>query len=158
LKDSRIPRLHFALGYLLWCESKWIESATEFQLELQVDPKSINAQIYLADSLVRQDEIAKALTILSPLVGSEQSNALVHRDLGTIDAHNGQTADAIREFTAAIEADPEDPEPHLQLAKLYQATNQRSEADGELQKAKALPSRSNPTLEEALDSAEAPVP
>ena len=158
LKDQRMSQLHFGLGYLLWSESKWSESAAQFESELQINPKSINAQIYLADSCIRQNEFAKALAVLSALIPNEPSEALFHRDLGIIFANDGRAADAIRELTAAIEADPEDPQPHAQLAKLYQATNQRSEAEGELQKAKALPSRSKPSLEEALDSAETPAP
>jgi Flp pilus assembly protein TadD len=158
LKDSGMSQLHFGLGYLLWSEGKWSESAAQFKSELQINPKSINAQIYLADSWVRQNEFAKAWAVLSPLIPNEPFEALLHRDLGIIYANDGRAADAIREFAASIEADPEDPEPHVQLAKLYQATNQRSEASAELQEVKALRSRSNPSLEEALDSAETPTP
>ncbi|WP_348262911.1 tetratricopeptide repeat protein [Telmatobacter sp. DSM 110680] len=158
LKDPRMPQLHFGLGYLLWSESKWSESAAQFESELQINPKFINAQIYLADSWVRQNEFAKALAVLSPLIPSARSEALFHRDLGIIYANSGRAADAIREFATSIEADPEDPEPHIQLAKLYQTTNQRSAVDGELQKAKGLASRSNPSLEEVLSSTETPVP
>jgi tetratricopeptide (TPR) repeat protein len=158
LKDRQKPQLHFGLGYLLWSESKWIESTAEFQLELQNDPQSTIAQIYLADAWVRQNEFAKALAVLSPLTGREQSQTLVHLDLGIIYANDGRTADAIRELTEAIEADTEDPEPHFHLAKLYQTTNQLTKSNCELQKAKKLAPENNPSLKEAIDSADSPTP
>ena len=158
LKDPKQPHLHFALGYLLWSESKWAESAAEFQLELQNNPQAIDAQVFLADSWVRQNEFAKALAVLKSLTVSEPYEALVHRDLGIIYANDKRTADAIRELTAACEAYPGDPEPHLQLAKLYQAANQQSEASKEFMKAKTLPPQGIPPLEEVMYADESPVP
>jgi len=158
LKDPREPRLHFALGYFLWSERKWAESAAEFQLELQNDPQATDAQVFLADSWVQQNEFVKAASLLESLTVSEAYAALVHRDLGIIYANEKRTEDAIRELTAASEADPEAPEPHLQLAKLYQAANQQSDASKELMKARTLHPQSLPSLEEVIDAAQSPAP
>ena len=96
--------------------------------------------------------------MLESLTVSEAYAALIHRDLGIIYANGKRTEDAIRELTAASDADPGDPEPHRQLAKLYEAANQQSDASKELAKARTLHPQSLPSLEEVMDAAQSPAP
>ena len=39
LTNPNEPNAHFGLGYLLWTQRNWTEAASEFQLELQNDPR-----------------------------------------------------------------------------------------------------------------------
>jgi len=59
--NPKAPNVHFGLGYLLWAQRKWTDAATEFELELQNDPRHTKARAYLADTLVRQNQYARAL-------------------------------------------------------------------------------------------------
>ena len=158
LVNPKEPNVHFGLGYLLWTQSQWAEAANEFRLELQNDPQHVKARIYLADSLVRQHEFAKASAELEKLVASDRSESLVHRDLGITYAVTGRSADALRELKIAIESDPEDVEPHLQVAKLYHSIGKRDEANAELDRAKNLPPQSHLSLQEMICSIETPAP
>ncbi len=158
LTNPREPNVHFGLGYLLWTQSHGTEAANEFQLELENSPEHAKARIYLADSRVRQNELAKALPELEKLVASNRSEPLVHRDLGIIYAIDGRNEDAIREFRAALELDPDDVETRSQIAKLFQAMGKSAEANAGLEKVRSLPSRRPPSLQEMIDSIEDPAP
>lgn len=152
------PNVHFGLGYLLWTENKWSEAANEFQLETQNYPEHLKARIYLADSWVQQSEFDKSLPELEKLGAGNESESIVHRDLGIIYAHSGRNEDAIRELGMAEQSDPEDLESRTRLAKLYELVGKREESNAELEAARKLPLRSHASLEEAIDSVESPAP
>jgi len=156
--NSKEPDVHFGLGYLLWIQSKWADAANEFQLELENNPQHVKARIYLADSWLRQNEIAEALPELEKFVAGDQPDPLAHRDLGIIYANSGRNEDAIRELKMAIESDSQDVEPHLLLAKVYRSMGRGDEANGELDRAGKLPQRNHLSLEETIDSIETPAP
>jgi tetratricopeptide (TPR) repeat protein len=156
--DPNQPNVHFGLAYLLWTENKWPEAANEFQLEIQNNPGNLRASIYLADSWVQENEFAKALPELEKLVASNGPEPIVCLDLGIIYANNGRNDDAIRELRMASQFDPDDLEPHIKIAKLYEAVGKRKEAYAELEKAKKLPPRRHASLEETMDSIESPTP
>jgi tetratricopeptide (TPR) repeat protein len=157
LKNPTEINVHFGLGYLLWRQSKWLEAADEFQLELQNDSRHVKARIYLADAWVQQHEFAKALPELERLA-SDESEQLVHRDLGIIYANSGRSVDAIRELTMAAFTDPDDKEPHFQMAQLYRSVGRREEANAELDRARKLSSPSHSSLQEMIDSIDNPLP
>ncbi len=156
LKNPDAPNAHFGLGYLLWTQRNWTDAASEFQSELQINPRHARARIYLADSWIREGEFAKAQQMLDELPTADKSDSLFHRDLGIIYANNNRSADAIRELTMAAESDPEDTESHLQLAKLYQSIGKRDEANTELDRAKRIRAPGHQSLGEVIDSIEAP--
>ena len=158
LANPKQPNVHFGLGYLLWTQSKWEEAANEFDLELQNDSQHTKAQIYRSDSWVRLNEFAKALPELEKLNAGDQSEPLVHRDLGVVYANDGRYEDAIREFRRSIESEPGAAESHLQLAKAYQSIGNRNEANAEADRAKRLPPPRLPSLQEMIDSIETPAP
>ena len=156
--NPKEPDVHFGLGYLLWIQSKWADAANEFQLELENNPQHLKARIYLADSWLRQNEIAEALPELEKLVAGDQPDPLAHRDLGIIYANSGRNQDAVRELKMAIESDSKDVEPHLLLAKVYRSMGRGDEANGELDRAGKLPQHNHLSLEETIESIETPAP
>ena len=160
--NPKEPNVHFALGYLLWTQSRWADAANEFDLEIQNDPQNGKAQVYRADSWVRQGAFAKALPELQRLAAGDPSEPLVHLDLGMAFAKAGKGEDAIRELKMAIESDPEDAEPHLQLANVYRSMEKAGEkmdvANAEVDKAKRLSAANHPSLQELIDSIENPLP
>ena len=150
------PNVHFGLGYLLWKQSRWSDAALEFQLELDKNPEHKSSRIYLADAWVHQGESAKAQAALEGLLSTDQSEPLVHRDLGIIYAKAGRSDDAIRELGLAMKLDPDDAETPLELAKLLG----RRAKKRALQTAasKVVPSREPASLQEMIVSIEDPVP
>jgi len=158
LANPKEPNVHFGLGYLLWTRSQWTEAAQEFQLELENNPEHVKARIYLADAHVQQSTFAKALPELEKLVASDQSEPLVHRDLGIIYANMGRNEDAIRELRLAMKLDPDDVESRLEIVKLDRSMGRRDEETAELTKIKDLPPRRPASLQEMIDSIENPAP
>ena len=152
------PNVHFGLGYLLWKQSRWSEAATEFQLELENNPEHLKARIYLADTQVRQGAFAEALPVLEKLEAGNQSEPLVHRDLGIIYLHEGRNEDGVREFRAAIKLDPEDTESRSQIAQLSRASARSDQANAGYGNVRTLPSRRPASLQEMIDSIENPAP
>jgi Flp pilus assembly protein TadD len=156
--NAKQPNVHFALGYLLWTEDKWADAADEFQRELENDLGHANARVYLSDSRVRLHQFAEALPDLEALAAGKASGPLVHSDLGLIYMDAGRNQDAIRELKAAIEAGPDNPEPHLALSKLYDSMGEKLKASTELAAFRRLPAPGHPSLQRMIDSIENPVP
>ena len=92
------------------------------------------------------------------IVESDRSDPLAHRDLGAIYADSGSIEAAILELRTAMVFDPEDAETYTQIARLYQSIGKKEEAKAELNRAKQLPSRRLPSLQEMLVSIESPAP
>jgi Flp pilus assembly protein TadD len=152
------PNVHFGLGYLLWTQRRWSEAAREFQSELENNRQHVMSRIYLADAWVRQGEFAKARPALEELASGDQSEPLVHRDLGIIYANMGRNEDAIRELRLAMKLDPDDVESRLEIVKLDRSMGRRDEETAELTKIKDLPPRRPASLQEMIDSIENPAP
>jgi tetratricopeptide (TPR) repeat protein len=158
LASPKEPNVHFALGYLFWTQGMWKEAADEFDSELQNESQNVKARIYLADSWVQQGEFAKAQPELEKLNATDNSDPLVHRDLGMIYAKSNRTDDAIRELRTAMELDPGDAELHLRAARVYRSLGRGDQADAEGEKARKLPPQRHQSLQEMIDSIEAPAP
>jgi tetratricopeptide (TPR) repeat protein len=156
--NPKEPNVHFGLGYLLWKQSRWSEAATEFQLELDNNPQHVMSRIYISDARVRQGEFEKARPALQELVTSDQSEPLLHRDLGIIYAQAGRSDDAVRELRLAMKLDPDDAETHLEIAKLLRATGETDDESRESAASKIVPPRKPPSLQEMIDSLEDPAP
>jgi tetratricopeptide (TPR) repeat protein len=156
--NPKEPNVHFGLGYLLWKQSRWSDAAQEFQLELDNNPEHQISRIYLADVWVRQGEFARAQPALEDLVSPDQSEPLVHRDLGIIYANAGRYDDAMREFRLAIKIDPDNAETHLEVAKLIRLTGKKDEDSAESGSIKSLPPRKPSSLQEMIDSIQDPAP
>lgn len=156
--NPKEPNVHFGLGYLLWKQSRWSDAAQEFQLELDNNPEHQISRIYLADVWIRQGEFARAQPALEDLVSADQSEPLVHRDLGIIYANAGRYDDAMREFRLAIKIDPDNAETHLEVAKLIRLTGKKDEDSAESGSIKSLPPRKPSSLQEMIDSIQDPAP
>ena len=147
------PNVHFGLGYLLRKQSRWSDAALEFQLELDKNPEHKSSRIYLADAWVHQGESAKAQAALEGLLSTDQSEPLVHRDLGIIYAKAGRSDDAIRELGLAMKLDPDDAETPPELAKLLRPKGEKEDKGAATaSKAKVVPSREPASLQEMIVS------
>ncbi len=114
------------------------EAAEQFQAELENNPRQSLAMLYLADTYIQLNRDDEARPLLEKLAQENSGNAMMHRDLGTVDAEAGRNEDALREFEAAIALKPADPNTHWRLARLYRAMGRKADANAELEKTRTL--------------------
>ena len=148
--DPKQPNVHFGLGYLLWTQSHYTESAAEFAAELQNDAQNLPARAFLGDCYVKLNDYAKARPELEMALARDPSSAMVHRDLGIVLASEGKSEEAANELLKAIAYDPKDAAPHWRLARLYQSMGKRQEAAAELQKVSTMTKEANQPLTRRL--------
>lgn len=136
--NPKEPNVHFGLGYLLWTQKQYSEAQKEFQAELDNNPQHGKARAYFADTLVRQDDYARAEPELKKSIADEPMFALPYLDLGIIEAASGRNQDAIRAFKKAMALEPKDVDSHWRLARLYQSMGKREEARTEFARVTAM--------------------
>ena len=140
------PNVHFGLGYLLWMQTEYRAAASEFQAELVNDPDHIQAMLYLADSLIQQNQYETAAPLLEKVLKQDSGQGLGHLDLGIVLAQAGRNEEALRELTVAAKLIPEDVNVHWRLGRLYRSMGKIDEAKAEFAKASSL----NKAADEAL--------
>ena len=152
--NPKEPNVHFGLGYLLWTQNQFEESAREFQAELANVPENAQALAFLADSDLQLDRAADAMPLIEKAIKIDPGLARAHLDLGILYSDSGRREDAIRELKTAVRLSPEDPSPHWRLARLYQAAGNKTEANLEFQKTSDLHKVENDTILKQLKAAQ----
>lgn len=136
--DSKMPDVHFGLGYLLWGKRQYQDAIPELQAELENNPKHAQAMTYLADCNVHLGHPDVAAPLLERAIAIDPGIELAHLDLGSIDADAGRLDDALREFNAAAKLAPNDVDVHWRLGRLYRTMGKKDLAKAELDKARGI--------------------
>jgi tetratricopeptide (TPR) repeat protein len=136
--NPKEPNVHFGLGYLLWTERQYPEAATEFQTEVNNDPRHMQALLYLANSKIEMNRMDEARPLLEQVVRSIPNNSMGHLDLGIVYAEQDRKQQALAEFQTAAKLAPDDVNVHWRLGRLYRALGKTAEAKVELEKASNL--------------------
>ena len=144
--DPSAPNVHFGLGYLLWTQSAYPESAQEFAAELANDPAHSLAQLYLADARIQMGKMEDARPLLEALVKSAPSDFKAHLDLGIVYAEAQRYDEAIREYQSAAKLSPNDANVHWRLGRLYRAMGRTEDAKAEFAKTGDLNKAANERL------------
>jgi tetratricopeptide (TPR) repeat protein len=139
--SPNIPNVHFGLGYLLWKLNQIDEAGHEFSLELALDPNNGQALAYLGDVAIKKNDNDTARRYLQRAIEQKDAIRLAYLDMGTLNAGAGQTGEAEINFKRAIAMDPDDPEAHWRLGRLFQTMGDKAQADVELAKVKLLHQR-----------------
>lgn len=71
-------RLWLALGIAQQIEGKMSEAHSSFEKSLQIEPKSVPALAYLANSLIEQARYAEAVKIYERALALDERNAILH--------------------------------------------------------------------------------
>jgi tetratricopeptide (TPR) repeat protein len=150
------PNAHFGLGYLLWKQQHFDEAANEFQAELNINPTHSQSRVYLADSLVEINQFEKARPDLEKLSAESNASAMVHRDLGIVYGETGHPEDAMKQLQQAVLLDPSYVSAHWRLAKLYQATGNKTLAKSEFAIVSAMKQQNSRPLTLQLDVSPTP--
>ncbi len=153
--DPKVPGVHFGLGYLLWCQSKFDEAAQQFQLESENNPNDAESIAYWADSEVRLEQPDAARPLLEKALQMNQHEELPWLDLGIIDAGAGHNEVALREFKTAERMAPSDVQVHWRLARLYQSMGNKPAASMEFAVTKKLNKQADESVFQKLHAAQA---
>jgi Tetratricopeptide repeat/Doubled CXXCH motif (Paired_CXXCH_1)/Cytochrome c554 and c-prime len=81
----------------------------------------------LASVLLQQGLVSLAIQMFSRTVVQQPSNARYAYCLGAALARSGKIGDAIKELRRSIELDPSQPDPYLELARIYAEAGQEGE-------------------------------
>jgi tetratricopeptide (TPR) repeat protein len=144
--NPKEPNVHFGLGYLLWTERQYPEAASEFQAEIENDPRHVQAMLYLANSEIELNRQEDARPLLEKVVKDAPQNSMGHLDLGIVYDDEGRKQDALLEFQAAARSNPSDVNVHFRLGRLYRSLGKTAEAKAELDKASNLNKATNEGL------------
>ena len=136
--DPHSSLAHLArAAFLQQTSNKIDEVIAEYNATLADDPKSVQAhfglgRMYLVkkDSAKEMDEYKKALAI-------DPNNYGAHEALGDAYLHQGTATmpDALHQYTAAAQLQPNNPEPHWGLGLIMMKANRWKEAEAELKAA-----------------------
>jgi len=148
--NPKQPLAHFGLGYLLWTQKQYPESAAEFQSELANNPKHAQSLLYLADADIQMNQIDAATPLLEKVIKLDPTLPLAHLDLGIVAAEAGRNDEALREFLAAEKKMPDDVNVHWRLARLYRSMGRKDEAKAEFDKASTLNKQADEALYEKI--------
>lgn len=128
------PGTHYKLGDAYWAISQWDAATKEFDAELANDPRSCLSHYKLGNIVLMQhgdpqsalDELNKSIAMCSELTDAREDRA---RALLRMDKYQ----DALPDLTAAVHANPNDPQPHFLLAQAYRSLGRTQEAQSEMQ-------------------------
>ena len=135
---TRLPDVHFDLGYVLWGLMQYEEAVQEFQAELADNPDHAQALAYLADTGMRLGRPQQAAPLLQNAIGINQRIELAHLNLGILWNDAGRKDDALRELKIAETLGANDQNVRWQLARFYQGMGREDEAKVEFGKTRNL--------------------
>lgn len=154
--DPKLPRVHFGLGYLLWCQSQFEEAAQQFQLEVENSPNDAESVAYWADSDVRLNRDDAARPLVERALKMDSRQELPWLDLGILDANASSNDAAFKDFQTAEKLAPSDVQVHWRLARLYQAMGKHALAQAEFAKTRRLTKAADESLREKLAASHGP--
>src|SRR6202040_1262044 len=121
------PNLHFAFGRLLLETHDTDQAISEFQLELQRDPKNVNSMLEIA-AVLRMTDPQAALNYAIEAAKLAPQLPFAHYILGLLRFDTGDPAAAIPELEIAQKAFPQEAEVYFSLGKAYGRAGRKAEA------------------------------
>ncbi len=105
---------------------------------LAADPKNVDAQILLANSLAGLKDLDGAVTELEEAIQLSPDRSATYANLGTIELGRGRRESAENAFKRAVELAPKSAAAHMALGSFYWSTAQWTAAEHELAQALAV--------------------
>jgi tetratricopeptide (TPR) repeat protein len=154
----REPNVHFGLGYLRWELKQYDEAATEFKTELSIAPDNAQASAYLGDIDMKKNDPASAIPLLKKALQSNSGIRIAWLDMGIILAQQGHTQEAIIHLKHAVKLDPERPDAHFRLGRIYESMGSQAAAQKEFDKVRALHEKAEEDVGRKMGTAPPPLP
>ena len=121
------PNLHFAFGRLLLETHDTDQAISEFQRELQRDPKNVNSMLEIA-AVLRMTDPQAALNYAIEAAKLAPQLPFAHYILGLLRFDTGDPAAAIPELEIAQKAFPQEAEVYFSLGNAYGRAGRKADA------------------------------
>jgi len=125
------PNVYFGIGYLYWESDKYDEATSAFEEELRIDPGNAQALTYLGDMAMRKDEPDQALALLNKAVQLRSDIRLAYLDIAAIQVDKKNYTEALAALRHAEKLDPEQPDAHFRMGRVYQLLGNMAAAQKE---------------------------
>lgn len=132
------PNVNFGLGYLYWKLHKYDEAKEAFQRELDIDPKNAQALAYLGDIELKRNAPEKALPLLNKAIQLRNDIRIAYLDIGAILMEQKRYTEALSPLLHAEKLDPEQPDAHYRLARVYREMGNAAASQKEFAKVREL--------------------
>jgi len=123
-----------AASYLL-AGGQFEDARARAQIALKLDPKNLDAQIVVGNSLAGLKDLDAALKQLEDATRLDPSSASAFASLGAVQLARGSSNDAELAFRRAVETNPNLPNAHMALAGFLWASGRPDEAEQSFKKA-----------------------
>ena len=120
---------------------------------MTIDPTNAQSLAYLGDIELKMNHPEKALELLTKALANKNDIRIAYADLGAIYMDQKKYDDALRAFERAVKLDPDQPDMHFRLGRVYQAMGNAPAAAREFARAKELHKRSDDALLKKLSDA-----
>lgn len=121
---------HFDLGYVYTAQQENDKAIAEYRHAIALDPKMEQAQLNLGIALLSSSP-KDAVEPLQNVVALDYSFARGHLLLGVAEQRSGDTAAAEKELLVAAKLNPDEPEAHAHLGRIYLADGKAADAEAQ---------------------------
>lgn len=104
--DPKRPEAHDMLGSAMQSLGFGAEALQQFRLALEADPDYINARYDLAKAFAREGKYDDAAAEFERVAHDFPNSARIQDEYGVLLARSGRTAQALKQFDAALAIDP----------------------------------------------------
>jgi hypothetical protein len=112
------PNMHANLGRVYWEQGLKSAATDEFNAALQIDPNLVLARLYIAEMAIDNRDYETVVSTLEPTLAIAGNDPAIHVNLGIGYRGTGRLEDAKKSYEKALDLDPSDPSPYLNLAVL----------------------------------------
>jgi tetratricopeptide (TPR) repeat protein len=130
--DPRYPAVHYSIGRVFLRRAQDREAVEEFKSELQTNPDHAAARSLMAKALLRMRQPAEALGHFLSLRGKEVGQVLLYYFLAKTCQALGKQAEALEALEKCIAMNPDFPDAHFLLARIYQEAGQLDRAAAQM--------------------------
>jgi len=106
---------------------------------------------------MKKDDLDKAARLLKQAVQLNAGIRIAHADLGAIYAEQKRYQEALAEFQVAVKLDPDQPDTHFRMGRLYQTMGKPSAANQEFAKVRELHKKTEDDLFEKMSGSPPPL-
>jgi tetratricopeptide (TPR) repeat protein len=126
-----------ALGDVDAAERNWDEAERHYTIATKLEPQLALSWLKLGNTLMRKAQLASAAEAYKKAIERQAELAAAHNGLGAALQAQGDAEGAKRELEQAAKLDPNDPNPLLNLARLYRQQGDATAAASALAQAQA---------------------
>jgi len=142
--SSNALQVHYNAGLLYLKLGKRDAAVGEFERELVLNPRDIQARIPLAEILLGGSNIERGLALMRQVIEARPDDAEARLSLGRALLKKRQIAEAIENLEFASRLEPKRSEIHYELGQAYIAGGRKAEGKTQIDLSKELRSRSQP--------------